>query len=427
SAAGDPTRGLRLLDGLLAAAPGDPEAAALAAAWRESGESLARHLRDGEAALREGRSDDALRAFDLAERIRRTPEGSRGLRDARHRRLLALAEDARRREEWVEAAGLLREAEAAAPEPSVVRTLAAAVRAEGAERSLAAARERLRAGALGEARAAIERALALAPESQRARALAGEADARAATPLGTAFLPAGEYVLAGTAPDGGPRTVRLAAPLYVSVHETTNAEFLEFVRDAGYARAAVWQPDGFLRRALFLAADDRTPAPASWPGARCGEGLDRHPVTGVSWYEAAAYARWRGGRLPTAEEWEAAASVDPATGRARLYPWGDDFAPGAAGFPREDSDTLGIAPAGSRPEDRSPIGCLDMAGNAAEWTASPVDAGEGRPEARRICGGTSASPVPDRDARPSARRFHGDPVRLRIPIVGFRVVWEARK
>ncbi len=424
SAVGDPARGLRLLDGLLAAAPGDPEAAALAAAWREAGEALARHLRDGEAALREGRSDDALRAFDLAERIRRTPEGSRGLRDARHRSLLALAEQARRRGEWVEAAGHLREAEAAAPEPSVVRTIAAAVRAEGADRLLDTARERLRAGALGEARAAIGKALALVPESRRARSLAEGADALAALPSGAALLPAGDYVLVpGAAPDGSHRVARIPVPLYVAVHETTNGEFLEFIRDAGYARAAVWDGEGFTRRALFLAADDRSPAPASWPGARFGEGLDRQPVTGVSWYEADAYSRWRGGRLPTAEEWEAAASVDPATGRSRLYPWGDDFSPGAAGFPREDSESLGIARVGSRPEDRSPIGCLDMAGNAAEWTSSPV---EGRPGARRICGGTSASAVPDRDARPTARRFHGDPARLRIPIVGFRVVWEAR-
>ena len=87
------------------------------------------------------------------------------------------------------------------------------------------------------------------------------------------------------------------------------------------------------------------------------------PVANVTWSEAAAFAAWAGCTLPTEEQWECACRGPSG----QLYPWGDTSAPADAvlGF--------GPAPVGSAQGDRSPFGCMDMAGSVAEWTATVLE------------------------------------------------------
>jgi hypothetical protein len=89
------------------------------------------------------------------------------------------------------------------------------------------------------------------------------------------------------------------------------------------------------------------------------------PAVFVDWFDAYAYAKWRGRRLPSEQEWEKAAR---GAGGQR-YPWGSDDRAGAANVYRGDPKQKWASP-GSYPEDKSPYGVLDMAGNVSEWTSS---------------------------------------------------------
>lgn len=147
-------------------------------------------------------------------------------------------------------------------------------------------------------------------------------------------------------------TVQLR-PFYIDRYEVTNRQYLAFLGSFPPGEAA--------RR-----------VPSTWTRGPEGafqipSGREDHPVTGVSWEDAAAYASWTGRRLPTEDEWEAAARGP----QSQVYPWGNGFEPW-----RPNHNGTGIkdtAAAGSFRGDRSVYGCFDMAGNVMEWTASLPD------------------------------------------------------
>ncbi|MDX6695836.1 MAG: gamma-glutamyl hercynylcysteine S-oxide synthase [Blastocatellia bacterium] len=153
---------------------------------------------------------------------------------------------------------------------------------------------------------------------------------------------------------------------------TTNAEYAVFIAEGGYKRREWWSEEGWEWRER-----EDWQAPLYWQRGEkvwraqslFDEGLleEQHPVAGISWHEAEAYARFRGKRLPTEAEWERAAAWDAPANRSRRFSWGDEEPnPTLCNF---NNNSWGTSAVGSYPAGASADGCLDMTGNVWEWTS----------------------------------------------------------
>ncbi|MDE0314719.1 MAG: formylglycine-generating enzyme family protein [Candidatus Poribacteria bacterium] len=194
-------------------------------------------------------------------------------------------------------------------------------------------------------------------------------------PEGMVLVPAGEFTM-GTDEPNTPDDQRPARQVnvdafYIDKHEITNAQFKEFILADGYKKREYWTKEGwdFIRKKRKLPVDPpetyHIDAPLGFGGNSVSTDPD-HPVIGISWYEAAAYAKWVGKRLPTEAEWEKAARGTDA----RKYPWGNKFDFSKLSyFPHHEK----LSAVGSFPEGASPYGVMDMAGSVAEWCADNVD------------------------------------------------------
>jgi gamma-glutamyl hercynylcysteine S-oxide synthase len=162
-------------------------------------------------------------------------------------------------------------------------------------------------------------------------------------------------------------------PFYLDTTPVTCGQYLRFIAAGGYDDPRWWTPAGWEHRCrtgltapLFWRLDGR-----DWVRRAFGreELIDpNEPVVHVCWYEADAYARWAGRRLPAEAEWEKAARWDPATGTTRRYPWGgEDPSPELANLGQR---FLRPAPAGSYPEGAAPCGARQLIGDVWEWTSS---------------------------------------------------------
>jgi iron(II)-dependent oxidoreductase len=161
---------------------------------------------------------------------------------------------------------------------------------------------------------------------------------------------------------------------WIDTTPVSNHAFQDFVESGGYGEPRWWRPEGWrwrqeanLQHPQFW----RREGPSEWSRLRFGyreELPPDEPVQHVCWYEADAYARWAGRRLPTEAEWEKTASWDPSAGRQRPFPWG-----AAAADERRANlgqRHFGPAPVGAYPEGTSATGVLGLLGDVWEWTAS---------------------------------------------------------
>lgn len=203
-------------------------------------------------------------------------------------------------------------------------------------------------------------------------------------------IPGGTYCLGGT--EGQPfifdnekwaHPIRIE-PFRISATPVTFDQYRQFVDDGGYQERALWSDEGW---AWLM--ESRQEQPVYWKKGPDGKWLWRwfqewqpiepyFPMVHVNWYEANAYCKWAGVRLPSEAEWELAASASPTpdgegfTDEKCWYPWGNRLPePKHANL---NSAVGGLADVRSYPEGDSAFGLRQMIGNIWEWTADTFDA-----------------------------------------------------
>lgn len=217
-------------------------------------------------------------------------------------------------------------------------------------------------------------------------------------------------------------------PYWIDMYEVTNARYAKFMAAGGYDRRDLWTADGW----QWKAADNRT-QPRYWEEADWNR--PDYPVVGVVWFEALAYCRWAGARLPTEAEWERAAGWKAQSREKTIYPWGNEWDPSKVNS--VESALGGTTPVGHYcPQAASPVGACDMAGNAWEWMSSmyrpyPYRSGDGREdlEARGTRALRGGSWLNERDRARVAYRlppFPGDFI-LFDPTNGFRCAMDGQE
>jgi serine/threonine protein kinase/formylglycine-generating enzyme required for sulfatase activity len=196
------------------------------------------------------------------------------------------------------------------------------------------------------------------------------------------FVEGGDYRLSGFQRPSD-RSVALRGFL-LDRYEVSNRDFAEFVRSGAYHNRALWKHP-FIDQGKTLTFEqamarfrDRTgiPGPRSWSGGAPPVGHDNDPVTDISWYEAEAFAQWKGKRLPTLYQWERAARYSGATLLGETMPWGV-VGEGNDATRRANFLGKGPMPVDSLPFGVSPFGAYNMAGNVSEWLRNPKGAGFG--------------------------------------------------
>jgi len=228
--------------------------------------------------------------------------------------------------------------------------------------------------------------------------LTGEASGEDSHCEGDVTVPAGDYLIGMPANSPGyarddfafdnekPAFVMQLPAFAISRTLVSNGDFLGFVAEEGYSRPEFWSQGGRRwlanRPDLNFQGSDRTDTrrcshPVYWRAHQGGwqerifnqwQPLDlSFPVRHISFWEAEAFCRWAGRRLPTEFEWEAAALNNRPDQPRQMFPWGPEWQDGHADM---DATKMAQQAVTALPQGDSPFGCRQMIGTLWEWTSS---------------------------------------------------------
>jgi len=181
----------------------------------------------------------------------------------------------------------------------------------------------------------------------------------------------------------GERLVQLEG-FFMDRYPVTNGQYQQFVDNGGYEQMALWD-ESIWPAVLGFTDSTGQPGPRFWENGKLPAGKEDHPVVGVCWYEAAAFARWVGKRLPTDPEWVKAGSwpvvaADSNKPVQRKFPWGEGMDRRLVNlWGNGVNETVSVT---ASPGGTSVGGVQQLIGNAWEWTSSTF--GNWEPPSRKI-------------------------------------------
>ncbi|MEN3331201.1 MAG: eukaryotic-like serine/threonine-protein kinase [Blastocatellia bacterium] len=200
-------------------------------------------------------------------------------------------------------------------------------------------------------------------------------------PLRMVYVPGGKYRMISW---GRPTDAKVQLDDYfIDKYEVTNREYKEFIAAGGYQKKRYWKYP-FIKDGREISWEEAMPqfkdrtglaGPRHWTGQNFAEGRAEYPVTDITWYEAAAYAEFRGKQLPTIFQWEKAARDGIFSHySATIMPWGP-VEPGGTVEHRANFKSSGPVPVDRFEFGMSPYGCYNMAGNVSEWCLNQMNEG----------------------------------------------------
>jgi iron(II)-dependent oxidoreductase len=190
-----------------------------------------------------------------------------------------------------------------------------------------------------------------------------------------AFVPSGVTQIRSIEVTDIPVNAKSSSAFIESTEETffidrfavTNGQFERFLLEDGYRQEKYW-PEDILPLVFQFVDQSNRAGPSFWSSGRPPEHLTDHPVVGISWYEANAYAMWAGKRLPTSGQWQRSGTWWKPNVR---YPWGDGFELGRANTSTSSMQkTLGVREFAA---GATPNGIFQLIGNVWEWVYASIE------------------------------------------------------